>query len=93
MIATLAAAGPYFSTRRGQGYREGVEGEVTKGGRGEVGLRWKFWTMSCLYSCYIHKCINITIKQMFKLYISVLGVYNLTLGWPCKMHEVYKVPR
>ena len=50
MIATLAAADPYYLTRR-------------------------------------------TIKQMFKLYISVLGVYILPLDWLCKILEVYKAPR
>ena len=30
---------------------------------------------------------------MFKLYISVLGVYILPLDWPCKIPEVYKAPR
>ena len=53
---------------KGVGGVEG-EGKVTKGGRGAVRLRWKFWTMSCLYSNYIYKCINITIKQMYRLYI------------------------
>ena len=50
MIATLAAADPYYLTRS-------------------------------------------TIKQMFKLYISVLGVYIITLDWLCKIPEVYKAPR
>ena len=30
---------------------------------------------------------------MYKLYISVLGVYILPLEWPCKMPEVYKAPK
>ena len=41
MIATLAAADPYFFTRRGQGWG-GMESEVTK-------LDVKVWTMTCLY--------------------------------------------
>ena len=30
---------------------------------------------------------------MYKLYMSVLGVYFLPLEWPCKIPEVYKAPR
>ena len=30
---------------------------------------------------------------MFKLYLSVLGVYILLLDWPCKIPEVYKASR
>ena len=40
-----------------------------------------------------HNIIDITIKQMFKLYISVLGVYILPLYWPSKILEVHKAPR
>ena len=32
-------------------------------------------------------------KQMFKLFTSVLGVYILHFEWPCKIPEVYKDPR
>ena len=51
----------------------GWEGEVTKWCGEGVGLRWKIWTLSCLFSRYIYKCTNTTVKQMHKFYISVLG--------------------
>ena len=46
-----------------------------------------------IFTLYIFKFINIAIKQLFKLCISVLGVYILPLEWPCKIPEEYKAPR
>ena len=67
---------------------------MTKEGSGWVLFMVKILTMSCLYSCYIYiNGMNITIKQTYKLYISVLGVYILPFEWPCKIPEVYKAPR
>ena len=53
-----------------------------KGGRG---VKVKILdNLLSIFTLYIFKCINITIKQMYKLYISVLGVYILSLEWHCK---------
>ena len=51
--------------------------EVTKEDRGEVGFRWKVWTkFPYIQVIFIYKCINITVKQMYKLYIRFLwGLY------------------
>ena len=59
-----------------------------------VGLGYGEHIGQCLV--YIHVIfiyINITIKQLFKLYIIVLGVNILPLDGPCKIPEVYKAPR
>ena len=50
MSATLAAAYPYFLTRRGRGLREGMEGEVPRGVG--VGLGYGEHIGQCLV--YIH---------------------------------------
>ena len=56
----------------------GIEDEMTKGCRGWVGLSEILDNVLSIFTLYIcKKCINIKIKQMFKLYISVLGVYVL----------------
>ena len=80
-----------FSNKKGPGIEGGDGRWSAKRGRGGVGLWGTYWTLSCLYS-RIFIYINITIKQMLKLYISVLGVYILPPDWPCKIPEVYKAP-
>ena len=73
----------------------GVEGEVTKGEKGWVWVKVKMLdNLLSIFTLYIFKCVNIAIKQMYKMCIyECLRVYILTLEWPCKIPEVYKTPR
>ena len=87
----ISSLGSIILSQEGAGERGSVEGEMTKVGPGRDGvvLRWTFWTMFCLYSHYIYTCINITIKQIYKLYILVFqGFISYRL-----IPEVYKDSR
>ena len=55
-----------------------MEGKVTKGGEGWGWVKVKILdNLLSIITLYIFKCINIAIKQFYKMCLSVLGVYIL----------------